>query len=150
MQSRPGWDDTFFETLEVWRKRATCPRFQTAALIVDADYRIVSIGYNGAPSGLPHCFDVGCAMVDGHCLRSAHAEANTIMSAVASGKSTKGCTLYVIGTPCARCALSIIQAGITTVISRGSYSNNGLNDLTREFFSGARVRWLEQWVGETA
>jgi dCMP deaminase len=104
-------------------QRGTCKRAKAGAVLIK-DNRIVSMGYNGAPEGLPHCLDVGCLMEGGHCIRTVHAEANLIAFAAREGIPTKGCTIYVTFEPCLTCAKLIINAGIRRVVvlgERGAY-----------------------------
>lgn len=100
--------------------RATCDRAQVGAILVK-ERRILTTGYNGAPAGLPHCDDVGHLMVDGHCLRTLHAEQNAILQAALHGVSVRGSTIYVTHQPCLTCAKMIINAGIVRVVYAGHY-----------------------------
>ena len=77
--TRLSWDDYFYQIAKTVASRATCPRATCGAVIVTRDNRIQATGYNGAPSGKPHCIDVGCDIINGHCIRSYHAEMNTLM-----------------------------------------------------------------------
>ncbi|NLK90721.1 MAG: cytidine deaminase, partial [Clostridiales bacterium] len=56
---RPSWDEYFMQIAEVVKTRSTCIRRQVGAVIVK-DKQILSTGYNGAPTGLKHCEEVGC------------------------------------------------------------------------------------------
>lgn len=55
---RKSWDEYFMEIAEIVKTRSTCLRRQVGAVIVK-DNRIITTGYNGAPSGLRHCTDIG-------------------------------------------------------------------------------------------
>ena len=77
---RPSWDQYFMRIAFEVAKRSTCPRAAVGAVIV-RDKRILTTGYNGSPSGLPHCTEVGCLMVNDHCVRTLHAEQNAIIQA---------------------------------------------------------------------
>lgn len=79
-------------------------------VIVDPKNRIVSVGFNGYPRGVP---DVAHDR-DERLRRTIHAEENALLF---SGRSVEGCTIYVTHPPCSRCAAKIIQAGITRVVS---------------------------------
>ncbi len=114
--------------------RATCPRRSVGAVIV-LDKRILTTGYNGAPHGLPHCSEIGCHLVDGHCLRALHAEQNAILQGALNGVSTKGATVYVTCQPCNHCAKMIINAGIRRVVFEGDYPD----DFALELFGQAQV-----------
>ena len=101
-------------------KRSTCLRARVGAIIV-RDKRILTTGYNGSPSGLPHCTEVGCLIANGHCVRTLHAEQNAIIQAALHGVSVSGGTIYVTHQPCLTCAKMIINAGIRRVIYGGHY-----------------------------
>ena len=132
--SRPSWDEYFMGiTFEVAR-RSTCNRAQVGAIIV-RDKRILTTGYNGSPTGLPHCTEAGCLIVNGHCVRTLHAEQNAIIQAALHGVSTDGATIYVTHQPCLICAKMIINAGISRVVYGGDYPD----DLARQFLEEAGV-----------
>jgi len=131
---RPSWDEYFMGiTFEVAR-RSTCNRAQVGAIIV-RDKRILTTGYNGSPAGLAHCTDEGCLVVNGHCVRTLHAEQNAIIQAALHGVSTAGATIYVTHQPCLVCAKMIINAGIARVVYGGDYPD----DLARQFLDQAGV-----------
>lgn len=96
-------------------KRSTCRRKQVGALIA-IDGRPLSVGYAGAPSGMPHCLEHGCLIgPEGGCIRTVHAEANAIAFAARKGLATENATLYATVSPCPACAKLIINAGIMQV-----------------------------------
>lgn len=108
---RPTRDENFMRIAEVVSERATCPRARIGAVIVSAENRILSTGYNGAPPGEPHCTDVGCDVVDGHCQRAIHAEVNAVVFARGS---LAGSRLYVYGRGvCRECAKVLKAAGVS-------------------------------------
>lgn len=113
--------EMFVEILGVVKKRSTCARAQVSALIVK-DNRIISTGYGGSPSGLPHCVDVGCEIGEnGGCIRTIHAEANAIAFAARQGISTDGSELWCSMSPCLDCAKLIINSGISRVYYLEAY-----------------------------
>ena len=133
---RPSWDEYFMDVMHALSKRATCNRGKTACLLVK-DNHIISSGYVGSPSGLPHCDEVGHLMkkvvnedgsISEHCVRTIHAEQNAILFAAKNGISTVGSTLYVTVSPCVHCAKVIVAAGITRVFYKTLYdrSQDGL------------------------
>jgi dCMP deaminase len=133
--ARPSWDDYFMQiTLQV-AKRSTCPRAAVGAVIV-RDKRILTTGYNGAPSNLPHCTEVGCLMVNGHCVRTLHAEQNAIIQGALHGVDVSCSTIYVTHQPCLVCAKMIINAGIERVVYAGHYPD----EIARGFLDGAGVQ----------
>jgi dCMP deaminase len=97
--------------------RGTCPRLQVGAL-VHREGRILVTGYNGAPSGLPHC-DHGEDAEP--CTWASHAERNCIDWAARLGISLLGAELVTTDTPCWQCAGSVINAGIRSVVSLRDY-----------------------------
>ena len=131
---RPSWDDYFMGiTLQV-AKRSTCPRAAVGAVIV-RDKRILTTGYNGAPTGLPHCTEAGCLMVNGHCVRTLHAEQNAIIQGALHGVDVSGSTIYVTHQPCLVCAKMIINAGVERVVYGGHYPD----EIACAFLEEARV-----------
>ncbi len=134
MNPRPSWDEYFMGIALQVARRSTCSRAHVGAVVV-RDRRILTTGYNGAPSGLPHCDDVGHLLVDGHCVRTIHAEQNAIVQAGYLGVSVRGSILYVTHQPCLTCAKLIINAGIHRVVYAGTYPDN----LARQFLAEAGV-----------
>lgn len=109
---------------------STCLRRQVGAVIVSPDHRLISTGYNGAPSGLVHCDALGSCLREKMGIKSGthhelcrgvHAEQNAIIQAAKQGSCVSGCTIYVTHTPCSICAKMIINAGIRKVIALNSY-----------------------------
>jgi dCMP deaminase len=125
---RPAWDDYFLDIVGLVARRATCLRRQVGAALV-RDRRILSTGYNGAPSGLRHCLSIGCLREQNHVpsgerhelCRGLHAEQNAIIQAALHGVSVKGATLYCTNRPCIICAKMIINAGIVRIVVGGDY-----------------------------
>lgn len=103
--------------------RSTCTRLMVGATIV-RDKRIIAGGYNGSVSGSVHCVDEGCYVVDGHCVRTVHAEANALLQCAKFGVATEGAHIYVTHFPCLQCTKQIIQAGIHTVYYAKDYRND--------------------------
>ncbi|OGM02977.1 cell division protein DedD, partial [Candidatus Woesearchaeota archaeon RBG_13_36_6] len=137
-------DEYFIGISREVSKRATCDRGRSGCVIV-RDKRIISTGYVGAPSKLPHCDEAGHLLKrilndDGskslHCVRTTHAEANAIAQAAKYGVSINGATLYVKMEPCLDCAKLIINSGIKRVVCEKKYHGA---QLTREYFKKADV-----------
>jgi len=120
-------------------KRSTCLRQKVGAVIVK-DKRILATGYNGAPSGMPHCLDVGClreklGVPSGErqeLCRGLHAEQNAIIQAAKFGISIEGSTIYTTHCPCITCAKMIINAGIRKVVYGRDYADKRGLELLRE------------------
>ena len=120
---RISWDEYVMAQSHLLSLRSTCSRLSVGATIVK-DKRIVSGGYNGSIKGDEHCIDVGCKVVEGHCVRTIHAEINAILQCSKFGVGTEGATIYVTHFPCLNCTKSIIQAGIKEICYANDYRNN--------------------------
>lgn len=144
-RTRPGWDEYFMEIAHVVARRSTCLRRQIGAVIV-REKRILATGYNGAPSGLPHCLDIGCLRDElgipsgtrHEICRALHSEQNAIMQAALHGISTKDSTLYCTHQPCILCAKAIISAGVRRVVYEGDYPDES----SREMLNMAKVEMV--------
>lgn len=91
--------------------------------VVARGNRVLSQGYNGSPPGAPHCEDVGCYLVDGHCRRTIHAEHNAILWARGLGIDVRGATMYCTHKPCPECRRLLADAGIVRVYYREDYGD---------------------------
>lgn len=128
---RPSWDQYFISLAGMVARRSTCLRRMVGAVIV-RDRRILATGYNGSPPGFVHCTDVGCLEVDGHCVRTIHAEVNAIVQAALHGVGTQGATLYCTDFPCLNCTKMLIGAGIVRVVYRDEYDDPRSRAFLRE------------------
>lgn len=125
---RPSWDSYFMELARVVRGRSTCLRRQVGAVIVK-DRQILSTGYNGSPSGLKHCAEVGClreslAIPSGErheMCRAVHAEQNALIQAAKHGVAIDGADVYTTVQSCVLCTKMLINAGIKRVVYEISY-----------------------------
>ena len=117
---RKGWDEYFMDIAYLISTRATCDRKHVGALIVK-DRRILTTGYNGSIAAGEHCNEVGHLMVDGHCLRTIHAEVNAIAQAAKYGIAIDESTIYVTAQPCFKCFNIIANSGISKVIYAEPY-----------------------------
>jgi dCMP deaminase len=136
---RPDWDTYFLDIVDLVSRRSTCRRRAVGAGLV-RDRRILATGYNGAPSSLQHCLDIGCLREqlnvpsgERHELcRGLHAEQNVIIQAALHGVITKGSTLYCTNHPCVICAKMIINAGIVRIVIRDGYHDKLAADMLKE------------------
>lgn len=121
-RQRPSWDAYFLQIAATVSERSTCLRRSVGAVLV-RDRRILATGYNGSPEGLPHCTDVGCLIVDGHCVRTLHAEQNALLQAATHGVSTEGATIYVTSEPCLQCTKMLLNARVRRIVYRDPYED---------------------------
>ncbi|HHX28585.1 MAG: deoxycytidylate deaminase [Bacillota bacterium] len=136
---RPGWDEYFMELAQVVAKRSTCLRRNVGAIVVK-DKRVLATGYNGAPTGMAHCSEVGClrerlGIPSGERVemcRGLHAEQNALVQAARYGISLEGSVIYCTNQPCVTCAKMLVNAGITKVIYRYPYPDRLAQDLLAE------------------
>lgn len=123
---RPEFDDIFMELAVNLAKRSHCIKRHVGAVLTK-DTRIISIGYNGPPSGTHNC-DLewpgeGCPRDSkGSCSLALHAEQNAILYAVKNKTDVEGATLYVTLSPCIACARIIYTMKIKKVIYLKSYA----------------------------
>jgi dCMP deaminase len=144
---RPAWDDYFLDIVGLVAKRATCLRRRVGAALV-RDRRILATGYNGAPSGLRHCLEIGCLREQNHIpsgerhelCRGLHAEQNAIIQAALHGVSVKGATLYCTNHPCIICAKMIINAGIVRIVVGDDYRDS----LAEEMLTEAKIEVIRR------
>jgi len=120
---RISWDQYFMAQSHLLALRSTCTRLMVGATIV-RDKRIIAGGYNGSVSGSVHCIDEGCYVIDGHCVRTVHAEANALLQCAKFGVPTEGADIYVTHYPCLQCCKQLIQSGIKHVFYAEDYRNH--------------------------
>jgi dCMP deaminase len=136
---RPSWDEYFMNISVLVAKRSTCVRRQVGAVLV-RDRRVLATGYNGAPTGLRHCLDLGCLRKhhnipsgERHELcRGLHAEQNAIIQAALHGVSVKDAVLYCTNHPCIICAKMIINAGIRSILIQDGYRDTMAEEILQE------------------
>lgn len=140
---RPCWDKYFLEVAALVSKRATCLRRKVGAVLVK-DKRILATGYNGAPSGLAHCLDIGYCLREKlnvpsgerhELCRGLHAEQNVLIQAALHGISTKDSHIYITNQPCIICAKMLINAGIKEIIITDGYPDK----MAKEFLKEAKI-----------
>ena len=125
---RPNFDDIYMELAVNLAKRSHCIKRHVGAVLTK-DTRIISIGYNGPPSGTHNCDEewpqTGCPPdFKGGCSLAIHAEQNAILYAVKNKTSVDGAKLYVTLSPCLACARIIYSMGIKSVIYLNSYAEH--------------------------
>jgi len=121
------WDEYFMGIALLSALRSKDPNTKVGACIVDKNNKVVSIGYNGMPCGVPEeelSWNKGEGL-DSKYLYVCHAEFNAILN-TRNGSSLEGCTLYVTLFPCNECAKAVIQTGIKEIV----YCENKYKDTT--------------------
>ena len=114
--NRASWPRYFMDIAHLVAQRSTCLRRKVGAIAV-LDRRILATGYNGAPSGVPHCLEVGClrqqmGIPSGQrheICRGIHAEQNVIIQAAVHGISLRGAEIFCTTQPCIICAKMLIN-----------------------------------------
>ena len=137
---RVRWKDYFINISREVATRSTCDRKHVGAVIV-REKTILSTGYNGSIKGLPHCDEVGCEMVDGHCVRTTHAEANAIVQAAKNGIQINQSEIYVTASPCYDCFKLIANAGINVIYYDEFYRDKRIIEKSKEI--GIQLASLE-------
>jgi dCMP deaminase len=132
---RPDWDSYFMKIAFAVSERSTCDRAFVGCVLV-LEKRILTTGFNGSPAGQPHCDEEGHLMIDGHCVRTIHAETNAIIQAALHGVSTRGCTCYVTHFPCIHCAKVLVNAGINRLVYSVNYR---LDEIAAGFLQSAGI-----------
>ena len=123
----PRWDAHFLRLTLEHARMSKDPSTQVGAIIVGLDREIRASGFNGFPRGIadtPERLNNRETKLE----LVVHAEINAVMNAARIGTPTQGCTLYLSamdcsgaiwgGPPCVRCTVEVMQAGITTIVSR--------------------------------
>ena len=137
---RVSWKNYFMNIAREVATRSTCDRKHVGAVIV-REKTILSTGYNGSIKGLPHCDEVGCEMVDGHCVRTTHAEANAIVQAAKNGIQINQSEIYVTASPCYDCFKLIANAGINVIYYDEFYRDKRIIEKSKEI--GIQLASLE-------
>ena len=150
---RQTWNEFFMSVADLVAQRSTCLRRKVGAVAVK-DKRIISTGYNGAPSGMKHCAKLGCLRQElgipsgqrHEICRAVHAEQNVIVEAARFGIPLAGAELYCTTLPCLICAKMLINCGIKRVFYREEYSD----PMTIAMFNAAGVELVKlgQEIGQ--
>ena len=136
---RRSWNDYFMDMATLVAQRSKDPSTKVGCVVISEDKIVVSTGYNGLPRGVN---DKSERMErPAKYLWTSHAEENAVAQAARVGAKLKGGTAFVTHHPCSRCARSLIQAGVTTVVI-----GNGTTSMPDEEFDVARVMFLEAGV----
>lgn len=138
INKRPSWDQYFLKLAMLASERSTCPRMHCGCVLVK-DRFVLATGYNGSLPGHPHCDDVGCLVVDNHCVRTNHAEINALVQAAIHGINTKGSTAYITNMSCTTCAKALIAAGIARIVVFSDFHDT----LATQFFAQSEIEVIK-------
>ncbi|MGW8320550.1 MAG: deoxycytidylate deaminase [Thermodesulfobacteriota bacterium] len=127
-RKRPDWEIYFLKMAQLASTRSTCIRRHVGAVLVK-EKKILATGYNGVPSGISHCTDVGCLRDEEQIpsgqrhelCRGLHAEQNAILQAAYHGVSIQGSVLFCTNFPCVICSKMLINAGIRQIFYLEGY-----------------------------
>lgn len=152
IKSNVSWDEYFMGIALLSCERSKDPNTKVGACIVDENKKVVSIGYNGMPSG---CDESQLSWNKGEGLDSkylyvCHAEFNAILN-TRNGSALRGCTLYVTLFPCNECTKAIIQTGIKEIvyISNKYENTTGVQASKRMLLlAGVKIRHYEGRIPE--
>ncbi|MCP4632662.1 MAG: cytidine deaminase [candidate division Zixibacteria bacterium] len=143
---RPSWDHYFMHMAKLVSSRSTCLRRQVGAVIVKSK-RVLTTGYNGAPSGLEHCLEIGCLRDElkipsgerHELCRAIHAEQNALVQAASFGVSVQGATIYSTTYPCNLCAKMLINSGIKEIVVMHEYPDKMASEMLDKANIAVRV-----------
>ncbi len=149
--TRPTWDEYFMAIVDDVATRSTCCRRKVGAILVK-DKRVIATGYNGGPTGLAHCLDIGCLRQklnipsgqQHELCRGVHAEQNAIIQAARYGVHTDGSILYCTTQPCAQCTKMLLNAGVTEIVFREGYPDG----LALELLNESQITFRKIEAGE--
>ncbi len=148
MAKREGyisWDEFFMGAAMLCAERSKDPNTQVGACIVNNENRILSVGYNGFPSGCDDDvfpWERSGEEYDTKYLYVCHAELNAILNC--RGRSLEGSRIYVALFPCNECAKAIIQSGIKEVIYLSDkYAQTPSTRASKRMFDAAGVKYTK-------
>jgi len=128
---KPKMIKAYMDTAKVFAELSHARRLHVGAIVVKDD-RIISIGYNGMPSGWDNC----CETVDNTTKPEVlHAETNAIAKLARSTESGDGASMFITHSPCIECSKLIYQSGIARVY----YDENYRDDSGIEFLQKSGV-----------
>ena len=140
-KKRVSWETYFMNIATEVATRSTCDRKHVGAVIV-RNKNILSTGYNGSIKGLPHCDEAGHEIVEGHCVRTTHAEANAIVQAAKNGVKIDGAEIFVTASPCYNCFKLIANSGIHVIFYHELYRDKRITERAKEI--GIKLVSLEE------
>lgn len=141
---RPDADTYFMQVAALISSRATCDRRKVGCVLVRSK-TILSTGYNGSTPLATHCDDVGHLMIDGHCERTVHAEANAIAQAAKHGHALDKSTAYINVMPCLKCFKLLINAGVVGIMYADDYRQWDIDGEVKVLNSRGLNLWVKRY-----
>lgn len=140
-----SWDEYFMGVALLSSQRSKDPGTQVGACIVNAENRIVSMGYNGMPRGCDddtYPWERDGDVLDTKYAFVCHAELNAILNA--SLGDLRGCRVYTTLFPCNECTKAIIQKGISEVIYLSDkYADTDTVRASKKMLDSAGVKYTQ-------
>ena len=121
LAERIDWDTYFMSIAFLIASRSNCDRLHVGCVLVK-DTRIISVGYNGFLSKVPHKSYVR----DGHEMATVHSEQNAISDCARRGVNCADATAYITHYPCINCFKILIASGIKNILYHDDYRNDPL------------------------
>jgi dCMP deaminase len=135
LKSRPTRNETMMSIAHEISERSTCARRAVGCVLTDSHGRVLSIGHNGVPRGMPHCTDkpcIGATEPPGYHLDSClamHAEMNALLFC---GDIMKIHTCYTTSSPCIQCIKALLQSSCELIVFDRVYDWKTMNMWTEE------------------
>lgn len=139
LNTRPSWDEYFMMAAKLVAVMATCPDLRVGSVVVK-NRRIVTAGFNGAPSGHPHCTDVGCLLLEGEgagCKRIIHSEHNAVLQ---DSRAVEGGVLYTPYMPCIECFKVAVGAKISEIVYEKIHKDKPKYLMSKELATQSTLR----------
>ena len=139
------WEEYFMGLAILSAERSKDPNSQVGACIVDCENKIISVGYNGAPTGYDDDKDMPWeregSFLDTKYAYVCHSELNAILNAKTS---VKGCRIYVTLFPCNECTKALIQSGIKEIIYLSDkYDGTDNNIASKKMLDACNIKYRE-------
>jgi len=136
-----NWNDYFMNFAHMAKFKSK-DSTQVGAILVGPENEIRLTGFNGPPKGVKETDERRERPTK--YLYTSHAEENLIAFAAREGIRTNGCTVYVTHMPCARCARTLIQAGVKRIVY-----DAGNTSMPTEEFKAAEEMFFEARISVT-
>ena len=143
------WDKRFMEMAQLVATWSSCYKAnRQVGCVIAKNKRILTTGYNGAPSGIENCKERAVCMREDLKIPSGtkhelcyatHAEQNAIVQAAKLGIIIEGATLYCTHQPCTICSKLIINSGIARIVYVLSYPD----EFSKQVLSEAGVEVVQ-------